>query len=400
MLHCRFEVLSLTERLYYMDGHCARFVSRVASCEACEGGYDVRLERTAFFPGGGGQEADSGTLGGMRIARLAETEDGDIAHILPGPLEPGTEVEGTVDWDVRFARMQSHSGEHIVSGTVHRLFGYDNVGFHMGENAMTLDFSGELSPQDIEAVELEANRAVWRNVPVRTLLPGREELKALDFRSKKELAGQVRLVEIEGVDLCACCAPHVARTGEIGVIKVIDSMRHRGGTRLTVLAGEAAYRDYAAVHVQNSAVSAALSAKRLETALAVRKALTEREELRSALTALKKELLGLKAASLVPTEGNMCLFEPDMDPVTLRELVNAGVAVTGGVCAAFSGADGDYRYIIGSRNVDLRAAAREINAAISGRGGGTGTMIQGSCRASRAEIEQYFASAAAKFTDY
>ena len=383
-----------------MDGHCARFVSRVASCEACEGGYDVRLERTAFFPGGGGQEADSGTLGGMRLLALRETEDGDIAHILPAPLEPGAETEGALDWDERFARMQSHSGEHIVSGTVHRLFGYDNVGFHMGRDFMTLDFSGELSPKDIARVELESNRAVWRDAPVRTLLPRPEELGKYDYRSKKELSGQVRLVEIEGVDLCACCAPHVARTGEIGVIKVIDSMRHRGGTRLTVLAGEAAYRDYAAVHVQNSAVSAALSAKRLETALAVRKALAEREELRSALTALKKELLGLKAASLVPTEGNMCLFEPDMDPVTLRELVNAGVAVTGGVCAAFSGADGDYRYIIGSRSVDLRSAAREINAAIGGRGGGTGTMIQGSCRASRAEIEQYFASAAAKFTDY
>lgn len=383
-----------------MDGHCARFVSRVASCEACEGGYDVRLERTAFFPGGGGQEADSGTLGGMRLLALRETEDGDIAHILPAPLEPGAETEGALDWDVRFARMQSHSGEHIVSGTVHRLFGYDNVGFHMGRDFMTLDFSGELSPKDIARVELESNRAVWRDAPVRTLLPRPEELGKYDYRSKKELSGQVRLVEIEGVDLCACCAPHVARTGEIGVIKVIDSMRHRGGTRLTVLAGEAAYRDYAAVHVQNSAVSAALSAKRLETALAVRKALTEREELRSALTALKKELLGLKAASLVPTEGNMCIFEPDMDAVTLRELVNAGMEAAGGVCAAFSGADGDYRYIIGSRNVDLRAAAREINAAISGRGGGTGTMIQGSCRASRAEIEQYFASAAAKFTDY
>ena len=252
----------------------------------------------------------------------------------------------------------------------------------------------------VPAVELEANRAVWRNVPVRTLLPGREELKALDFRSKKELAGQVRLVEIEGVDLCACCAPHVAHTGEVGLIKVLDSVRRREGTRLTVLAGEAAFHDCAAVYVQNSAVSAALSAKRLETAAAVRRVLCEKEEEHSAVTELKKELLRVKAAALRPTEGNMCIFEPDMDAVTLRELVNAGVAVTGGVCAAFSGADGDYRYIIGSRSVDLRSAAREINAAISGRGGGTGTMIQGSCRASRAEIEQYFASAAAKFTDY
>lgn len=390
----------MTERLYYTDGHCARFVSRVASCEACEGGYDVRLERTAFFPGGGGQEADSGTLGGMRLLALRETEDGDIAHILPAPLEPGSETEGALDWDVRFARMQSHSGEHIVSGTVHRLFGYDNVGFHMGRDFMTLDFSGELSPKDIARVELESNRAVWRDAPVRTLLPRTEELEKYDYRSKKELSGQVRLVEIEGVDLCACCAPHVAHTGEVGLIKVLDSVRRREGTRLTVLAGEAAFHDCAAVYVQNSAVSAALSAKRLETAAAVRRVLCEKEEEHSAVTELKKELLRVKAAALRPTEGNMCIFEPDMDAVTLRELVNAGVAVTGGVCAAFSGADGDYRYIIGSRSVDLRSAAREINAAIGGRGGGKSAMIQGSCTATRAEIERYFASGSAKFTDY
>ena len=282
-----------------------------------------------------------------------------------------------LDWDVRFARMQSHSGEHIVSGTVHRLFGYDNVGFHMGESGMTLDFSGELTPRDIGLVELEANRAVWRDAPVRTLLPGRDELEKLDFRSKKELSGLVRLVEIEGVDLCACCAPHVSRTGEVGLIKVVDYMRHRGGMRLTVLAGEAAYRDCAEVYVQNSSISAALSAKRSEE--------------HSALTALKKELMQLKSAALRPTEGNICIFERDMDMVSLRELVNSGMQLAGGVCAAFCGEEGDYRYIIGSLSADLRSAAGDINAALCGRGGGNKTMIQGSCRAKRADIEAYFA---------
>lgn len=391
VLNCHFEVLSLTERIYYTDGHTARFDARVLSCEPCEGGYDVRLDRTAFFPGGGGQEADTGTLGGLGIIALTETADGGIAHILSAPLETGAEVEGILDWDLRFGRMQSHSGEHIVSGTVHSLYGYDNVGFHMGESAMTLDFSGELSAGDIAKVELEANRAVWRNVPVRTLLPSPGELNGLEFRSKKELSGHVRLVEIEGVDLCACCAPHVAHTGEVGSIKIIDAMRHRGGTRLTVLAGEAAYRDGVEVYAQNSGISAALSAKRLETAPAVRRLLAERAEEHAALTALKRELLRVKAASLRPTEGNICIFERDMDMVTLRELVNAGMELAGGVCAAFCGEDGDYRYIIGSRSVDLRSAAGDINRALSGRGGGSGSMIQGSCAAKRGKIEDYFA---------
>ena len=248
----------------------------------------------------------------------------------------------------------------------------------------------ELSPDDIALCELEANRAVWRDIPVQSLLPTAEELSRMEYRSKKELSGRVRIVEIPGTDMCACCAPHVARTGEIGVIKVLDYMRHRGGTRLTLVCGEAAYRDYEALHRVNAGISAQLSAKRLETGAAVERVMREGEEKRSEITRLKREILSLKAALLPRVEGNMCIFEPDMDAITLRELVNAGVEKCSGVCAAFSGADGGYRYIIGSGSVDLRAAAKEINAAINGRGGGSSAMIQGTCTASRAEIEAFF----------
>ncbi len=380
----------MTEKLYYTDGECRAFSARVISCKPENGVYAVTLDRTAIFPGGGGQEADSGSLNGMPVIGLRESEE-TIYHILPEPLEPGSAVDGTVDWALRFPRMQGHSGEHIFSGTVHRLCGGENVGFHMGEGGMTLDFSVELSPEDIARCEREANRAVCADLPVRTLLPSAEELEKLEYRSKKELTGLVRIVEIPGVDKCACCAPHVARTGEIGVIKALDSMRHRGGTRVTLVCGEAAYRDYAALHANNARVSVALSAKRLETAEYLARYMRESEEKHAEITALKREILALKAANLPQTEGNLCLFEPGLDAVTLRELVNAGVEKCSGICAAFSGTDGDYRYVIGSRSVDLRAAAREINDAISGRGGGSSAMIQGSCRSARAEIEAYFA---------
>lgn len=379
----------MTEKLYYSDGHLSRFTARVTSCEKEDGVWAVKLDRSAFFPGGGGQEADEGVLSDMKLLGLRE-EGEDIVHLTPAPLEPGALVEGRIDWPLRFSRMQGHSGEHILSGTVHRLFGYDNVGFHMGEEAITIDFSGELSREDLSRAELEANRAIWRDVPVRTLLPTPGELAAMDYRSKKELTGQVRIVEIEGVDLCACCAPHVSHSGEVGLLKIIDSMRHRGGTRLTLLCGEAALLDYEALHENNAAVSAALSAKRLETGGAIARVMAEQEERRAEFTKLKRELLQLKAAALRPTEGSICIFESDIDMITLRELVNAGSELAGKVCAGFAGTDGDYKYIIGSRSVPLRARAKEINAAIDGRGGGSDAMIQGTSRARREDIERYF----------
>lgn len=379
----------MTEKLYYSDGHLSRFTARVTSCEKEDGVWAVKLDRSAFFPGGGGQEADEGVLSDMKLLGLRE-EGEDIVHLTPAPLEPGALVEGRIDWPLRFSRMQGHSGEHILSGTVHRLFGYDNVGFHMGEEAITIDFSGELSREDLSRAELEANRAIWRDVPVRTLLPTPGELAAMDYRSKKELTGQVRIVEIEGVDLCACCAPHVSHSGEVGLLKIIDSMRHRGGTRMTLLCGEAALLDYEALHENNAAVSAALSAKRLETGGAIARVMAEQEERRAELTKLKRELLQLKAAALRPTEGSICIFESDIDMITLWELVNAGSELAGKVCAGFAGTDGDYKYIIGSRTVPLRARAKEINAAIDGRGGGSDAMIQGTSRARREDIERYF----------
>lgn len=382
-------MVDLTEKLYYSDGHLSRFTARVTSCEKEDGTWAVKLDRSAFFPGGGGQEADEGVLSDMKLLGLRE-EGEDIVHLTPAPLEPGALVEGRIDWPLRFSRMQGHSGEHILSGTVHRLFGYDNVGFHMGEEAITIDFSGELSREDLSRAELEANRAIWRDVPVRTLLPTPGELAAMDYRSKKELTGQVRIVKIEGVDLCACCAPHVSHSGEVGLLKIIDSMRHRGGTRLTLLCGEAALLDYEALHENNAAVSAALSAKRLETGGAIARVMAEQEERRAELTKLKRELLQLKAAALRPTEGSICIFESDIDMITLRELVNAGSELAGKVCAGFAGTDGDYKYIIGSRTVPLRARAKEINAAIDGRGGGSDAMIQGTSRARREDIERYF----------
>ena len=382
----------MTLKLYDGDSHLSRFRAAVTGCEAAGEGWALTLNQTAFFPEGGGQAPDTGTIGPARVTDVQERE-GRILHYTDRPLPVGETVDCALDWAQRFARMQGHSGEHIVSGLVHARFGYDNVGFHMAPEALTVDFNGELTAAEIEEIERAANEVVWANVAVTAEYPPPEALAAMDYRSKLDLTENVRIVTIEGVDRCACCAPHVSRTGEIGLIKITDFMRHRGGMRLTMLAGSAALGDYAEKQAQAAALSALFSARRADIVPAAQKVWDELQAARYELTGLKRELLLKELAARPETAGNLCFFVPaGFDAQSLRSLVNAAVERCGGVAAVFCGSDGEgYQYVMGSRSVDLRARAKEINGAIAGRGGGQPAMIQGSARASRAEIEAYFA---------
>lgn len=232
----------MTEKLFYADAHMRKFTARVLSCEERGGRFAVTLDRTAFFPEGGGQGGDTGALGGVRVTDTRE-EKGEIVHFCDAPLVPGTEVTGELDGETRFARMQIHSAEHLVSGHAHTLWGCENIGFHMDEYGATIDFDREIDAEQLLRLERLANEDVWKNLPINILWPTEEELAAMPFRQKKALAMPVRIVEVPGVDLCACCAPHVSFTGEIGLIRLKDRMRHRGGVRFTMLAGRAAYED-------------------------------------------------------------------------------------------------------------------------------------------------------------
>ena len=286
--------------------------------------------------------------------------------------------------------MQNHSGEHVVSGLVHKNFGYENVGFHMGKECMTLDFSGELSREQMLDIERQANEAVRKNIPVVTSFPSQEVLETLVYRSKLELTENVRIVEIEGVDRCACCAPHVNRTGEIGVIKVQLFERHRGGIRLNLVCGMQALEDYRIRQQSVAEISALLSAKRGEVSDAVRRILQEKETLKEENTACKTELVRLKAQQVPETEGNICLFETIADEIAMREFTNLLMEKCDGMAAVFfPAADTGFRYIIGSRSADLRRAARDINAGISGRGGGRPEMIQGTALADEETIRSF-----------
>lgn len=381
----------MTRKLYYESSEIYSFTARVLSCSEEDGHFAVILDATAFFPGGGGQEADKGTLDGLEVIDVKE-KDGEIIHITDKPLTVGAVVKGELDSALRFARMQNHTAEHIISGIVHSKYGFENVGFHLGDRDVTLDFSGELDRNALDEIEDLANTVVIKSIPVSARFPSPDELAGMQYRSKLALTENVRIVTIAGYDACACCAPHVKNTGEIGLIKLLDFQRWKGGVRLNMLAGYRALSDYREKYKNISEIAASLSVKQSEAALAVERVMGELAQKKAALAEAKKELVLLKTAAIPPTQGNLCLFENEPDNDFLRLLALGGAAKCNGICAAFYGGEGGYRYVIASEKIDLRPHIKEINSGISGRGGGKSDLIQGSCTAQRKQIEAFIAT--------
>lgn len=380
----------MTEKLYETNSHMDKFNATVLSCEKSNNGYMIVLDKTAFFPEGGGQSADTGYLDKAAVTDV-QIKNGIIVHYTDLPLTTGTSVNGRIDWKQRFIRMQNHSGEHIVSGIIHKKYGFNNVGFHMGNEDITLDIDGVLDREQLDEIEYEANLAVSKNIIVKTEYPSPEKLSALDYRSKLDIAENVRIVTIDGYDMCACCAPHVKATGEIGIIKLLDFIHYKNGLRIHMLCGFSALADYKTKYRNNLEISNMLSSKRDETANAVARLLDENAKLKQEIHSLKKNYIKYKCACIEPTDNNICVFEENMDMNTLREYANEIIQKCGNICAAFSGNDKDgYIYVILSRSIPLRALSKAINSAISGRGGGRDDILQGQSHAKRADIEKYF----------
>ncbi len=378
----------MTEKLYYQDAHQKRFTARVLSCQPGKHGYDVILDRTAFYPEGGGQPGDRGLLGDAAVSDTHE-QNGWIIHYCDTPLAVGSTVEGALDWEWRFDQMQQHSGEHMVSGLIHAQFGYDNVGFHMGRDVVTIDFSGILEPADLAGIEAQANAAVWADTPVEVFWPTEAELAALPYRSKKALAGPVRLVRFPEVDLCACCGTHVSRTGEVGLIKFLSCQRFHQGVRIEMLAGRRALAYLSSVAAQNRQISGLLSAKPLETAAAAARMQQELAEAKYRAGQLEDQLFVQRAACLQDA-GDLLLFEEHLRPDSLRRLTDALMQTCGGRCAVFSRTPEGFQYAIGQKGGDLRPFTKALNAALNGRGGGKPEFVQGSVKAAKSEIEAFF----------
>ena len=386
----------MTEKLYNTDSHMHTFTAQVLSCGMEGEHFGLVLDRTAFFPEGGGQCADTGVLicpDGAQVQVLdVQEKNGQIVHVTDQAVESGTAVQGELDWAQRFSNMQQHTGEHIVSGLVHAAYGYDNVGFHLGAAETTMDFNGELTPEQVREVENLANQAVWDNIPVEILYPTKEELASMDYRSKIEIEGQVRIVRIEDVDMCACCAPHVSRTGEVGMIKVISCDRHRGGCRMTIQCGDRALADYRKKQEGVTAVSVALSAPPEKVGDAVFHMKEQMDQIRMKLNQMQASYLAGKLEEIKADDKFVRLFEEELDNIAVRNFVNDACKRCQGICAAFVGTDEDgYRYIIGSSSTDVREFAKKLNEAFSGKGGGKPEMVQGSLKGSRSDIEKLFA---------
>lgn len=371
----------MTEKLYDLDSYVTEFNCKVISLYKDERYTYVETDRTAFFPEGGGQTSDRGLLGGAYVENV-QIMNGKIVHIVENDAENveklfvGAEIFGKIDIKKRFSDMQQHTGEHIFSGIVHSLFGFDNVGFHLSAESVTVDFNGEMSDNDICKVENLVNEIVWKNLEIKVGYPPKEELSTLSYRSKKEIDGEVRIVEIPGVDVCACCAPHVKRTGEIGLFRIIKSERHRGGMRFFILCGERAMLDAREKLAQNYLVSNLLVSKESETFAAVKRLSEERAAISGELAALKKELSALKAQSVDGGEKIVLLSETN-DMNEARQLADELSEKAEKFAAVLFG--GGERYVIISKTgFDLSALCKKLNSSFFGRGGGRGGIVQGS----------------------
>ena len=379
-----------TAKLYYDDPFLRAFTAQVLSCEAEKKRWSVVLDRTAFYPEGGGQPADHGTLNGAAVLDVQE-RDGVIVHTCDAPLPVGAQVSGAIDWARRFDHMQQHSGEHILSGMLCSTFHCDNVGFHMGADVVTIDYNAAITWEQALEVERRANAYIQEDHPIHILWPDAGQLAALPYRSKKELTGAVRLTEFPGADLCACCGTHVTRSSQVGLVKLLSCQKFRDGVRLELLCGQRALDYLAACWEQARQIGQALSVKPTAASAAVTR-------LQEELLTVKEKAARLEEASFAHTAeryrnaGNVLHITGCLDGDGARRLCDSIARAAGGRCAVFAGEDGGYQYALIEDGGDLRPLVSQLNDALHGRGGGRGGFAQGSAACTAEEIRAFFQS--------
>ncbi|MBE6942786.1 MAG: alanyl-tRNA editing protein [Ruminococcaceae bacterium] len=375
-------------KLYYEDSHIRHFSARVTGCEESEKGYLITLDATAFYPEGGGQACDLGTLGGVRVLDVREKSE-EVYHLCDGPLAVGETVEGSIDWERRFDLMQQHTGEHILSGVIYQRYGHTNSGFHVGADVLTVDFDGPIPAEELPALEWAVNQAVWENVPVTCFIPSPEELPNVPYRTKKALPWPVRIVEVKGYDLCACCGVHTKFSGEVGFVKLLSCVKFHQGVRIEMVCGGRAVRLMDAIYNQNKQVSAAFSAKLLETGEAARHMNEVLEQERYNTVCARRKHFSLLAEKYRGAGFALC-FEEGLNPAGVRELANTIYDTCGAVAAVFSGEDGKgYSLCLAGDAARVKALGSALSCALGARGGGKPGFYQGSVNANRAEITAF-----------
>lgn len=388
--------------------------------------YKLILDQTLFFPEEGGQTPDKGTINGMEVIDVQIKNDivehyiASPAHAtaLPAgitlqpadtdlkqtytiresapvsaaiPFKPNTPITGTIDWNHRFSNMQQHSAEHIFSGTVHRDYNLNNVGFHLSDNIVTMDFDGVLSTEQIEDIEWKVNQAIAENVEIDARYPSKEELAELTYRSKIEIDGPVRIVTIPGYDVCACCAPHVRRTGEIGMLKVMTVQNYKGGVRISILCGFRALQAFREKNKVVSQLTNLLSTNQDNIVERVSQLKEGNQELKLQIGVLKQEAMLGKIKAIPSEQENVILMEEELDTAIVRNVVNALVEKHAGICGMFVGKDVEgYSFIIASKKMDCREIATRLRETFGAKCGGSPVMIQGSLNADKEKILSFF----------
>ncbi len=377
----------MTEKLYDFDSYLTEFTATVISCEECDGGFCTVLNKTAFFPEEGGQCCDTGTLNDAKVLAVTLESNGTITHITDRFVSG--EVVGKIDFAKRFRNMQNHTGEHILSGLFYKHYGLKNVGFHLGSEEITMDISGFLTKEQLEEIEKEANAIVFENVQVTAFYPEKEELNNMFYRSKGEIFGDVRIVRIGEYDTCACCAPHVNYTGEVGLIKIVDFYKNKNFLRLQIKCGFEALYDYQGKHNSAKSISAELKAPITEILYAVKELIKQNKELQFNLGKLKREAILEKTEKIGYTNGNLCIFANGTDRGDLRILANILKDKCSGICAVLSKTDNGFGAVIASNNFDLNKYAPKIFGTLRGVGGGSKTMYFGELLATENQINEF-----------
>ncbi|MCI2058425.1 MAG: alanine--tRNA ligase-related protein [Oscillibacter sp.] len=379
-----------TEKLYYTDPFMKEFTAEVLTCQPGKDGYLIVLDRTAFYPEGGGQPADHGKLEDGSVVDVHE-KDGVIVHTCTAPAEVGARVTGVLEWARRFDHMQQHSGEHILSGILCRSYGCDNVGFHLGAETVTIDYNTEITWEQAIRAEQLANTVIAGDRPVEITYPSREALKRMDYRSKKEIPGRIRIVTFPEADCCACCGTHVLRAGQVGLIKVLSVQKFRDGVRIEIVSGDRALQWFSRIYDQNRIVAQALSVKVFETAAAVERTIADLAACKARESQLEDQVFfGIARAHA--GQGDVVLLQPPMRPDAVRKLADAVAKTAGGLAAVFAGSNGEkINYaLVRSDGGDISQLVKALNASLRGRGGGRSGFAQGSIQATRLEIETFF----------
>lgn len=381
----------MTEKLYDLDAYATEFEAEVLECTPDKNGFLIVLDRTLFFPEEGGQSCDKGTINNIEVDSV-KIKNNVIYHMVSKPVSVGTKVKGCIDFNHRFSNMQMHSGEHIFTGLIHNKYGLNNVGFHLSDNSATMDYDGKLTPDQLHELEKEANSVIFSNREIKAYYPDKEELRTIDYRSKKEIDGDIRIVIVDGVDICACCAPHVHKTGEIGLFKIVSYENYKGGIRVHYLCGYRALEHYGNRINELKQISNLLTVKEFSEASAVSKLYDDNRNLKYEVVSLKNSIIHDKIVSLVDHERDFLLYIGGAEDIpSMKYALEVMHSVFDGTCAFFAGDETvGFRYLIERTNGDVSEINNKLKSIYNAKGGGRNDSIQGSVNIKPDEIESLF----------